>query len=204
MLPKDFDHSIADRMNVNQTAIRLEQASNFLKGMKPSTRQRFVSQRFDFPAAAPEEAILIGETGCSKDVAQKIVAIGQQLRALKDVDLEEVASTRLLVYAASDLLNLLFFYRVRDDARTLVLSSFCSCGRGGIRGSSALTTKKPPGTTTPLTHGRLVAADQPGRRRAHRGDLRARPRQSRPTKGGERNRAHRRARARDVRAAPSG
>jgi nitric oxide reductase NorQ protein len=73
---------------------------NFLKGMKPSTRQRFVSLRFDFPAAAQEEAILIGETGCSKDVAQKVVAIGQQLRALKDVDLEEVASTRLLVYAA--------------------------------------------------------------------------------------------------------
>ena len=74
---------------------------NFLKGMKPSTRQRFVSLRFDFPAAAQEEAILIGETGCSKDVAQKVVAIGQQLRALKDVDLEEVASTRLLVYAAT-------------------------------------------------------------------------------------------------------
>lgn len=74
---------------------------NFLKGMKPSTRQRFVSLRFDFPPAAQEEAILIGETGCSKEVAQTVVAIGQQLRALKDVDLEEVASTRLLVYAAT-------------------------------------------------------------------------------------------------------
>ena len=34
---------------------------NFLKGMKPSTRQRFVSMRFDFPTAAREEAILIGD-----------------------------------------------------------------------------------------------------------------------------------------------
>ncbi len=34
---------------------------NFLKGMKPSTRQRFVSLTFDFPSAAQEEAILLGK-----------------------------------------------------------------------------------------------------------------------------------------------
>jgi nitric oxide reductase NorQ protein len=73
---------------------------NFLKGMKPSTRQRFVSLRFDFPATAREEAILVGETGCAPMVAKQLVSIGRSLRALKDVDLEEVASTRLLVYAA--------------------------------------------------------------------------------------------------------
>ena len=73
---------------------------NFLKGMKPSTRQRFVSLRFDFPAAAREESILVGETGCEPMVARQLVSIGRSLRALKDVDLEEVASTRLLVYAA--------------------------------------------------------------------------------------------------------
>lgn len=73
---------------------------NFLKGMKPSTRQRFVSLRFDFPIAAREEAILLGETGCEPMVAKQLVSIGRSLRALKDVDLEEVASTRLLVYAA--------------------------------------------------------------------------------------------------------
>jgi len=73
---------------------------NFLKGMKPSTRQRFVSLRFDFPAASREEAILLGETGCEPMVAKQLVSIGRSLRALKDVDLEEVASTRLLVYAA--------------------------------------------------------------------------------------------------------
>ncbi|NWG31180.1 MAG: CbbQ/NirQ/NorQ/GpvN family protein [Rhodocyclaceae bacterium] len=73
---------------------------NFLKGMKPSTRQRFVALRFDFPDAAREEAILVGETGCDAMTAKRLVGIGRSLRALKDVDLEEVASTRLLVYAA--------------------------------------------------------------------------------------------------------
>jgi nitric oxide reductase NorQ protein len=73
---------------------------NFMKGMKPSTRQRFVALRFDFPEAAREEAVLIGETQCAPMVAKQLVSIGRALRALKDVDLEEVASTRLLVYAA--------------------------------------------------------------------------------------------------------
>lgn len=74
---------------------------NFLKGLKPSTRQRFVSMRFDFPSAAREETVLIGETACEPMLARQLVNIGQSLRALKDVDLEEVASTRLLVYAAT-------------------------------------------------------------------------------------------------------
>lgn len=74
---------------------------NLMKGLKPSTRQRFVSLRFDFPSAAREEAILIGETGIDADTAKRLVAIGKSLRALKDRDLEEVASTRLLVYAAT-------------------------------------------------------------------------------------------------------
>lgn len=73
---------------------------NFLKGMKPSTRQRFLALRFDFPNTEREESILRGETGCDGMTAKRLVNIGRSLRALKDVDLEEVASTRLLVYAA--------------------------------------------------------------------------------------------------------
>ena len=73
---------------------------NLLKGMKPSTRQRFVSLRFDFPRPELEEAVLIGETACVPDLARRLVAIANALRALKDRDLEEAASTRLLVYAA--------------------------------------------------------------------------------------------------------
>ncbi len=74
---------------------------NLMKGLKPSTRQRFVSMRFDFPSAEREIAILIGETGCEPDLAKRLVGIAKAFRALKDRDLEEVASTRLLVYAAS-------------------------------------------------------------------------------------------------------
>lgn len=73
---------------------------NFLKGMKPSTRQRFVSLRFDFPAIEQEESVLCGETGCDRLLAHKLVALGNAIRTLKTVDLEEVASTRLLVYTA--------------------------------------------------------------------------------------------------------
>ena len=73
---------------------------NLLKGLKPSTRQRFVSLRFDFPSAAREESILLGEAACDPQLARQLVSIAQRLRSLKDVDLEEVVSTRLLVYAA--------------------------------------------------------------------------------------------------------
>ncbi len=74
---------------------------NLLKGLKPSTRQRFVSMRFDFPSAERETSILLGETGCDADLAKRLVGIAKAFRALKDRDLEEVASTRLLVYAAT-------------------------------------------------------------------------------------------------------
>ncbi len=74
---------------------------NFLKGMKPSTRQRFVSLTFDFPTAAQEEAVLVGETGIDAMTAKRLVSIAGAFRSLRDHDLEEVASTRLLVYAAT-------------------------------------------------------------------------------------------------------
>ncbi|MDQ1363598.1 MAG: nitric oxide reductase NorQ protein [Pseudomonadota bacterium] len=71
---------------------------NLMKGMKPSTRQRFVAVRFNFPEAEHEQAILSGETGVDALLAKKLVALANALRALKDHDLEEAASTRLLVY----------------------------------------------------------------------------------------------------------
>jgi nitric oxide reductase NorQ protein len=74
---------------------------NFLKGMKPSTRQRFISLAFDFPTPEREEAILVGETGVDAMVARRLVSIAGAFRQLRDHDLEEVASTRLLVYAAT-------------------------------------------------------------------------------------------------------
>jgi nitric oxide reductase NorQ protein len=74
---------------------------NFLKGMKPSTRQRFVSLRFDFPESELEQQIVIGETGADAMLAKRLVNLANSLRALKEHDLEEAASTRLLVYVAT-------------------------------------------------------------------------------------------------------
>ena len=74
---------------------------NLLKGMKPSTRQRFVGLSFDFPDPELETEVLIGESGIDREMAHQLVQLAGSLRALKDHDLEEGASTRLLVYAAT-------------------------------------------------------------------------------------------------------
>ena len=74
---------------------------NILKGMKPSTRQRFVSLRFDFPEPDLERQVVIAETGIDALTATRLVNLAGALRALEDHDLEEAASTRLLVYAAT-------------------------------------------------------------------------------------------------------
>jgi len=78
---------------------------NLLKGMKPSTKQRFIAARFDFPGPDLEQEVLIGETGIDKTLAKRLVILANSLRSLKDHDLEEAASTRLLVYAATLILG---------------------------------------------------------------------------------------------------
>ena len=78
---------------------------NFLKGMKPSTRQRFVSLRFGFPQPELEQEVVIKETGIDPGMAALLVKLVSALRSLKAHDLEEVASTRLVVYAASLIKN---------------------------------------------------------------------------------------------------
>jgi MoxR-like ATPases len=78
---------------------------HLLKGMKPSTRQRFVALRFDYPDAKTEQEILMGETGIDANLAARLVNLAQSLRKLQDHDLEEGASTRLLVYTATLIKN---------------------------------------------------------------------------------------------------
>jgi nitric oxide reductase NorQ protein len=73
---------------------------NLLKSLKPSTRQRFLALHFDFPSPARERAIIIGETGCDAATAAQLVKLAGAFRALREHDLDEVPSTRLLVYAA--------------------------------------------------------------------------------------------------------
>jgi nitric oxide reductase NorQ protein len=74
---------------------------NLLKSLKPSTRQRFVAISLGFPPPAIEERILVAESGVTPAMATRLVSLAGHLRQLKDHDLEEAASTRLLVYAAS-------------------------------------------------------------------------------------------------------
>ncbi|WP_274655822.1 CbbQ/NirQ/NorQ/GpvN family protein [Halocynthiibacter sp. C4] len=74
---------------------------NILKTLKPSTRQRFLSVAFDFPDAEREIDVVVRETGIDADRAKGLVRLANKLRALKGQDLEEGVSTRLIVYAAT-------------------------------------------------------------------------------------------------------
>ena len=73
---------------------------NLFKNLKPSTRQRFVAISFDFPAPELEARIVRAESGLDAERASRLVALGRALRALGGHDLEEVASTRLVVNTA--------------------------------------------------------------------------------------------------------
>lgn len=73
---------------------------NLLKGLKPSTRQRFTALALDYPTPTVERRIVEVEGGVSAPVAARLVQLAQALRRLTDHDLEETASTRLLVMAA--------------------------------------------------------------------------------------------------------
>ncbi|MBK8182967.1 MAG: CbbQ/NirQ/NorQ/GpvN family protein [Candidatus Competibacteraceae bacterium] len=73
---------------------------NLLKSLKPSTRQRFLALRFDFPSPERERTIIVGETHCDPVIAGHLVKLAGAFRVLKEHDLDEAPSTRLLVYAA--------------------------------------------------------------------------------------------------------
>lgn len=73
---------------------------NLLKGLKPSTRQRFVAMAFDYPAAAAEQQIIQTESGLDAERSAQLVRLGNALRHLGQHDLEEAPSTRLLIHAA--------------------------------------------------------------------------------------------------------
>ena len=78
---------------------------NILKSLKPSTRQRFLSVEFDFPAPARETEIVAAESGLPEARVTGLVRLAGKLRALKGQDIEEGVSTRLVVYAATLIAN---------------------------------------------------------------------------------------------------
>ncbi len=73
---------------------------NLLKGMKPSTKQRFISLEFTYPKEEIEKEIVMKESGVDEKIASKLVSIATSIRNLDESELEEAVSTRLLIYAA--------------------------------------------------------------------------------------------------------
>ena len=73
---------------------------NLFKNLKPSTRQRFVALGFDFPSPELEARIVETESGLDAERSRRLVGLGRALRGLGGHDLEEIASTRLVVNAA--------------------------------------------------------------------------------------------------------
>lgn len=73
---------------------------NMMKGLKPSSRQRFVAMTFNYPQPEKEAEIVCAESGIDRDTALQLVNLANDLRRLNSHDLEEAASTRLVVYCA--------------------------------------------------------------------------------------------------------
>jgi nitric oxide reductase NorQ protein len=71
-----------------------------LKDLKQSTRQRFVSLVFDYPASEEEAKIVSIEGGIDLDTAMRLVTLAGKIRNVREQGLTEGASTRLLIYAA--------------------------------------------------------------------------------------------------------
>jgi nitric oxide reductase NorQ protein len=69
--------------------------------LKPSTRQRFVALRFDYPAADVEIEIVAAEAGVPTPVAKRLVGFAGKVRKLGELGLTETVSTRLLIHAAA-------------------------------------------------------------------------------------------------------
>ena len=74
---------------------------NVLKSLKPSPRQRFLALDFAFPRPEVEAAIVARESGLMQDRCAALVRLANALRDLKGKDLDEGASTRLVIYCAS-------------------------------------------------------------------------------------------------------
>ncbi len=72
-----------------------------LKELKPSTRQRFVSLSFDYPDDNVEAEIISHESQVEMAISKKLVKIAKKIRGLKEMNLLEVPSTRLLIAAGT-------------------------------------------------------------------------------------------------------
>src|SRR5438067_982630 len=72
-----------------------------LKDLKQSTKQRFMAIEFGYPPREIEVKVIEHEASVDKDMAQKLVKLGEKVRNLRNHGLEEGVSTRLLIYAGN-------------------------------------------------------------------------------------------------------
>lgn len=73
---------------------------SILKNLKHSTRQRFIAIEFTHPPRDIESKIIEHEADVNPALSEKLARLGEKVRNLKDQELSEVISTRLLIYAA--------------------------------------------------------------------------------------------------------
>lgn len=71
------------------------------KDLKPSTRQRFAALEFDYPPEDVEIEIVAHEARVTPHLAARLVALARRTRTLRERGLEEGASTRMVIYAAT-------------------------------------------------------------------------------------------------------
>ncbi|WP_374340283.1 CbbQ/NirQ/NorQ/GpvN family protein [Methyloversatilis sp.] len=69
------------------------------KTLKASTRQRFTALEFGYPDAAREAAIVMHESGVGEAIAMQLVTLAERTRRLAGDELDEGASTRMLIHA---------------------------------------------------------------------------------------------------------
>ncbi|HIH2763230.1 MAG TPA: AAA family ATPase [Candidatus Azoamicus sp.] len=70
------------------------------KELKPSTKQRFITIDFQYPNKNIEKEIIKLETNIDDENAEQLVNYAKKLRNLKELELIETVSTRLLINAA--------------------------------------------------------------------------------------------------------
>ncbi len=109
-------HPLADHrreLHLDRLAVTVPAAEGFMlvasynpgyrrgfRELKPSTRQRFVSLRFDYPSPEVEAEIVRTEASADAALAKRLVAFATKVRGLAELGLGETVSTRLLVGAA--------------------------------------------------------------------------------------------------------
>ncbi|MBN1698816.1 MAG: CbbQ/NirQ/NorQ/GpvN family protein [Spirochaetales bacterium] len=70
------------------------------KNLKQSTKQRFIAIDFSYPPPEKEVVIVRTEGNVPEDIAEKLVLLGNDIRNIATLDLEEGVSTRGLIHAA--------------------------------------------------------------------------------------------------------